>query len=35
MLDEELWHRSGHYDNYRENMFFAEAERSATSADSR
>src|ERR671918_1110072 len=28
VLDEELWHRSGHYDNYRENMFFAEpAER--------
>jgi threonyl-tRNA synthetase len=28
ILDEELWHRSGHYDNYRENMFFAEpAER--------
>ncbi len=24
ILDEELWHRSGHYDNYRENMFFAE-----------
>jgi threonyl-tRNA synthetase len=24
VLDEELWHRSGHYDNYRENMFFAE-----------
>jgi threonyl-tRNA synthetase len=22
VLDEELWHRSGHYDNYRENMFF-------------
>jgi threonyl-tRNA synthetase len=22
MLDVELWHRSGHYDNYRENMFF-------------
>jgi threonyl-tRNA synthetase len=22
LLDEELWHRSGHYDNYRENMFF-------------
>jgi threonyl-tRNA synthetase len=22
ILDEELWHRSGHYDNYRENMFF-------------
>jgi threonyl-tRNA synthetase len=24
VLDEELWHRSGHYENYRENMFFAE-----------
>ena len=24
ILDEELWHRSGHWDNYRENMFFAE-----------
>jgi threonyl-tRNA synthetase len=24
ILDEQLWHRSGHYDNYRENMFFAE-----------
>jgi threonyl-tRNA synthetase len=24
ILDVELWHRSGHYDNYRENMFFAE-----------
>ncbi len=23
-MDEQLWHRSGHYDNYRENMFFAE-----------
>jgi len=23
VLDEELWHRSGHWDNYRENMFFA------------
>jgi threonyl-tRNA synthetase len=22
VLDEELWHRSGHWDNYRENMFF-------------
>src|SRR5919106_6254019 len=22
VLDEELWHRSGHYDNYRENMYF-------------
>ncbi|MGI8462490.1 MAG: threonine--tRNA ligase [Solirubrobacterales bacterium] len=28
VLDEELWHRSGHFENYRENMFFAEpAER--------
>ena len=28
VLDVELWHRSGHYDNYRENMYFAEpAER--------
>ena len=24
ILDEDLWHRSGHWDNYRENMFFAE-----------
>ena len=24
ILEEELWHRSGHWDNYRENMFFAE-----------
>ena len=23
-LDEELWHRSGHWDNYRENMYFTE-----------
>ena len=27
MLDVELWKRSGHWDNYRENMFFTEAER--------
>jgi len=28
VLDEELWHRSGHWENYRENMFFVEpAER--------
>ena len=27
VLDEELWHRSGHWDNYRENMFFTEPER--------
>jgi threonyl-tRNA synthetase len=26
ILDEELWHRSGHYDNYRENMYFTAAE---------
>jgi threonyl-tRNA synthetase len=25
ILEEELWHRSGHWDNYRENMFFVEA----------
>ncbi len=24
VLDEELWHRSGHWDNYRESMFFVE-----------
>ena len=24
IIDVELWHRSGHWDNYRENMFFAE-----------
>jgi threonyl-tRNA synthetase len=30
VLDEELWHRSGHWDNYRENMYFAEpSEREA------
>ena len=22
ILDEDLWHRSGHWDNYRENMYF-------------
>lgn len=28
VLDEELWHRSGHWDNFRESMFFVEpAER--------
>ena len=25
ILDEELWHRSGHWDNYVENMYFTEA----------
>ena len=24
VLDEELWHRSGHWDNYKENMYFVE-----------
>ena len=33
VLDEELWHRSGHWDNYRENMYFVEpSEREGTSA---
>jgi threonyl-tRNA synthetase len=28
VLDEELWHRSGHWDNYKENMYFVDpAER--------
>ncbi len=26
VLDEELWHRSGHWDNYKDNMFFIESE---------
>src|SRR5215208_5059158 len=26
ILDEELWHRSGHWDNYAENMFFTDVE---------
>ncbi|MEX0993351.1 MAG: threonine--tRNA ligase [Solirubrobacterales bacterium] len=26
LLDEQLWHRSGHWDNYRDNMFFTESE---------
>ena len=26
VLDVDLWHRSGHYDNYRENMYFTEIE---------
>jgi threonyl-tRNA synthetase len=24
VLDEQLWHRSGHWDNYRENMYFVD-----------
>jgi len=36
ILDEELWHRSGHWDNYRENMFFAEpSERDRDESDRR
>ncbi len=26
LLDEELWHRSGHWENYKENMYFTEAD---------
>src|SRR6478672_1761443 len=26
VLDEELWHRSGHWDNYRDDMYFMEAD---------
>ena len=26
VLDVDLWHRSGHYDNYRENMYFSEVD---------
>ncbi len=26
VLDEDLWHRSGHWDNYAENMFFTQVE---------
>ena len=26
VLDEELWHRSGHWENYRDNMYFTDAE---------
>ncbi len=25
VMDVELWHRSGHYDNYRENMYFTQS----------
>jgi len=36
VLDVELWHRSGHWDNYRENMFFAEpSERDRDESDRR
>ena len=35
VLDEELWRRSGHWDNYREDMFFTSAEDRASSPSSR
>jgi threonyl-tRNA synthetase len=36
VLDEELWHRSGHWDNYKENMYFvAPAETSSPARDDR
>src|SRR3954454_8766167 len=36
VLDEELWHRSGHWDNYKENMYFvAPAEREGGGDDRR
>ena len=36
VLDEELWHRSGHWDNYKENMYFAApAEREGGGDDRR
>ena len=34
IMDTELWHRSGHWENYRENMFFAEpSERDRDESD--
>jgi len=35
VLDEELWHRSGHWDNYRENMFFVEPSEREGGGDDR
>jgi threonyl-tRNA synthetase len=35
VLDEELWRRSGHWDNYREDMFFTEPERGAHGSERR
>jgi threonyl-tRNA synthetase len=36
ILDEQLWHRSGHWDHYRENMYFVEAsEREQDEAERR
>ena len=35
ILDVELWHTSGHYDNYRDDMFFTEVDERAVSRSSR
>ena len=35
VLDTELWHRSGHWDNYRENMFFVEPSEREREGDER
>jgi threonyl-tRNA synthetase len=36
VLDVDLWHRSGHWDNYKENMFFTDAsERESSGEDPR
>ena len=35
ILDVDLWHTSGHYENYREAMFFAELPTSVSSRSSR
>jgi threonyl-tRNA synthetase len=33
VLDVELWHRSGHWDNYKENMFFTDASERESSGE--
>ncbi len=35
VLDVELWHRSGHWDNYKENMFFTAASERESSGEER
>src|SRR5918995_709064 len=35
VLDEELWHRSGHWDNYKENMYFVDPAERERGADER
>ncbi len=35
VLDEELWHRSGHWDNYKENMFFVDPAERESGGDAR